>query len=249
MNMAGAKTLRQSRFLRNTNRILGEQTPGAVSMAEESTDFAGVSRPASMGGLGFWFKWNLGWMHDTLDYMKYRKYHHDKLTFGMLYNYTENFILPLSHDEVVHGKKSILDRMPGDATAEVRQPARLLRHRMWAFPGKKLIFMGNEFAQGREWNHDGSLDWHLLEGGDNWHHGVQRLVRDMNHAYRHHKALHELDFDPYGFEWLVVDDHEASVFVFVRRDKQGNGKSLLPAISRPYRATITAWVLINWPLA
>ena len=219
------KNLEAIEFLRNTNRILGEQTPGAVTMAEESTDFAGVTRPPAGGGLGFWFKWNLGWMHDTLDYMKldpvHRRYHHDKMTFGMLYNYTENFVLPLSHDEVVHGKKSILDRMPGDAWQKF---ANLRAYYGWlfAFPGKKLLFMGNEFAQGREWNHDVSLDWHLLEGGDNWHHGVQRLVRDLNHTYRHHKALHELDFDPYGFEWLVVDDHERSVFVFVRRDRAGN---------------------------
>ena len=161
----------------------------------------------------------------TVDYMKldpvYRQYHHDKLTFGILYNYTENFVLPLSHDEVVHGKKSILDRMPGDAWQKFAN-LRAYYGWMWAFPGKKLLFMGNEFAQGREWNHDVSLDWHLLEGGDNWHHGVQRLVRDLNHTYRHHKALHELDFDPYGFEWLVVDDHERSVFVFVRRDRAGN---------------------------
>ncbi len=138
----------------------------------------------------------------------------------MLYNYTENFVLPLSHDEVVHGKKSILDRMPGDAWQKFAN-----LHAtgwMWAFPGKKLLFMGNEFAQGREWNHDASLDWHLLEGGDNWHHGVQRLVRDLNLTYRHHKAMHELDFDPYGFEWLVVDDKERSVLIFVRRDKEGN---------------------------
>ncbi len=221
----GRENLEAIEFLRNTNRVLGEQTPGAVTMAEESTDFAGVTRPSSTGGLGFWFKWNLGWMHDTLDYMQldpiYRRYHHDKMTFGMLYNYTENFVLPLSHDEVVHGKKSILDRMPGDAWQKF---ANLRAYYGWlfAFPGKKLLFMGNEFAQGREWNHDASLDWHLLEGGDNWHHGVQRLVRDLNHTYRHHKALHELDFDPYGFEWLVVDDHERSVFIFVRRDKAGN---------------------------
>ena len=164
-------------------------------------------------------------MHDTLDFMKldpvYRQYHTDKLTFGMLYNYTENFVLPLSHDEVVHGKKSILDRMPGDAWQKFAN-LRAYYAWMWAFPGKKLLFMGNEFAQGREWNHDASLDWHLLEGSDNWHHGVQRLVRDLNHTYRKHAALHELDFDPYGFEWLVVEDKVNSVFIFVRRDKAGN---------------------------
>ncbi len=221
----GRENLEAIEFLRNTNRILGEQTPGAVTMAEESTDFAGVTRPPAGGGLGFWFKWNLGWMHDTLDYMKldpvHRRYHHDKMTFGMLYNYTENFVLPLSTMKWCTAK---IDSRPhaGRCLAEVRQPARLLTAGCSPSRGKKLLFMGNEFAQGREWNHDVSLDWHLLEGGDNWHHGVQRLVRDLNHTYRHHKALHELDFDPYGFEWLVVDDHERSVFVFVRRDRAGN---------------------------
>ncbi|STS85776.1 1,4-alpha-glucan (glycogen) branching enzyme [Klebsiella pneumoniae] len=141
----GRENLEAIEFLRNTNRILGEQTPGAVTMAEESTDFAGVTRPPAGGGLGFWFKWNLGWMHDTLDYMKldpvHRRYHHDKMTFGMLYNYTENFVLPLSHDEVVHGKKSILDRMPGDAWQKF---ANLRAYYGWlfAFPGKKLLFNG-----------------------------------------------------------------------------------------------------------
>lgn len=221
----GRENLEAIDFVRDTNRIIGEQAPGVVTMAEESTDFNGVTRPPATGGLGFWFKWNLGWMHDTLDYMKlnpvYRQYHHDKLTFGMFYNYTENFVLPLSHDEVVHGKKSILDRMPGDAWQKFAT-MRAYYGWMWAFPGKKLLFMGNEFAQGREWNHDISLDWHLLEGEDNWHHGVQRLVRDLNNTYRHHKALHQLDFDPYGFEWLVVEDKVNSVFVFVRRDVEGN---------------------------
>ncbi|WP_202300931.1 1,4-alpha-glucan branching enzyme [Dryocola clanedunensis] len=221
----GRENLEAIEFLRNTNRVLGEQTPGAVTMAEESSDFGGVSRPAQTGGLGFWFKWNLGWMHDTLDYMalspEHRGEHHDKMTFGMLYHYNENFVLPLSHDEVVHGKKSILNRMPGD-TWQKFATLRAYYGWMFAFPGKKLLFMGNEFAQGCEWNHDFSLDWSLLEGEDNWHHGVQRMVRDLNHAYRHHRALHELDFDPYGFEWLVVDDRQQSVFVFVRRDKAGN---------------------------
>jgi 1,4-alpha-glucan branching enzyme len=232
-------------FLRNTNRMLGEQTPGAVTMAEESTDFAGVSRPPPLA------VWVLVQVEPRLDARHprlhearsgYRRHHHDKMTFGMLYNYTENFVLPLSHDEVVHGKKSILDRMPGDAWQKF---ANLRAYYGWlfAFPGK-LLFMGNEFAQGREWNHDASLDWHLLEGGDNWHHGVQRLVRDLNHTYRHHKALHELDFDPYGFEWLVVDDHERSVFVFVRRDKAGT-KSSSPATSRRYRATAIASALTS----
>jgi 1,4-alpha-glucan branching enzyme len=142
------------------------------------------------------------------------------MTFGMLYNYTENFVLPLSHDEVVHGKKSILDRMPGDAWQKFAN-LRAYYGWMFAFPGKSCCLWATSSPRA-EWNHDASLDWHLLEGDDNWHHGVQRLVRDLNHTYRHHKALHELDFDPYGFEWLVVDDHERSVFIFVRRDKAGN---------------------------
>lgn len=221
----GRENLEAISFLRYTNRTLGHAAPGSITVAEESTDFNGVSRPPEMGGLGFWFKWNLGWMHDTLDYMKldpvHRRYHHDLLTFGMLYNYTENFVLPLSHDEVVHGKRSILDRMPGDAWQKFAN-LRAYYGWMFGFPGKKLLFMGNEFAQGREWDHDSSLDWHLLEGGDSWHNGVQRLVRDLNHTYRAFPALHQLDFEPAGFEWLVVDDFENSVFVFVRRDREGN---------------------------
>ncbi|MCI1027320.1 1,4-alpha-glucan branching enzyme [Pantoea dispersa] len=221
----GRENLEAIAFLRHTNRTLGRAAPGSISVAEESTDYPGVTRPSEDGGLGFWFKWNLGWMHDTLDYMKldpvHRRYHHQLMTFGMLYNYTENFVLPLSHDEVVHGKKSILDRMPGDTWQKFAN-LRAYYGWMWGFPGKKLQFMGNEFAQGREWNHDTSLDWHLLEGLDNWHHGVQRLVRDLNHSYRHFSPLYQLDFDSNGFEWLVVDDHENSVFVFVRRDREGN---------------------------
>jgi 1,4-alpha-glucan branching enzyme len=224
-HFGGRENLEAISFLRHTNRTLGRAAPGSVTVAEESTDYPGVTRPSEDGGLGFWFKWNLGWMHDTLDYMKldpvHRRYHHQLMTFGMLYNYTENFVLPLSHDEVVHGKRSILDRMPGDAWQKFAN-LRAYYGWMWGFPGKKLQFMGNEFAQGREWNHDSSLDWHLLEGEDNWHNGVQRLVRDLNHTYRHYAPLHQLDFDGQGFEWLVVDDHENSVFVFARRDREGN---------------------------
>ncbi|AUX71231.1 1,4-alpha-glucan branching enzyme [Erwinia pyrifoliae] len=224
-HFGGRENLEAIAFLRYTNRTLGHAAPGAITIAEESTDFNGVSRPPETGGLGFWFKWDLGWMHDTLDYMKldplYRRHHHNLMTFGMLYNNTENFVLPLSHDEVVHGKGSILDRMPGD---DWQKFANLRAYYGWmfGFPGKKLLFMGNEFAQGKEWNHDTSLDWHLLEGKDGWHHGVQRLVRDLNHTYRAHPPLYQQDFDPAGFEWLVVDDVDNSVFVFVRRDCDGN---------------------------
>ena len=224
-HFGGRENLEAIDFIRYTNRMLGRTAPGTVTIAEESTDFHGVSRPPETGGLGFWYKWNLGWMHDTLDYMKldpiYRCYHHDAMTFGMVYNHTENFVLPLSHDEVVHGKRSILDRMPGDSWQKFAN-LRAYYAWMWAFPGKKLLFMGGEFAQGREWNHDSSLDWHLLEGEDNWHHGVQRLVRDLNTTYRHHAPLWQCDFESNGFEWLVVDDRENSVFVFVRRDRAGN---------------------------
>ena len=224
-HFGGRENLEAISFLRYTNRTLGHAAPGAITVAEESTDFNGVSRPQETGGLGFWFKWNLGWMHDTLDYMKmdpiYRRHHHDLMTFGMLYNYTENFVLPLSHDEVVHGKRSILDRMPGDPWQKFAN-LRAYYGWMFGFPGKKLLFMGYEFAQGREWNLDSSLDWLLLEGDDGWHNGVQRLVRDLNHTYREHTPLHQLDFEPEGFEWLVVDDFENSVFVFLRRDRDGN---------------------------
>jgi len=241
-HLGGRENLEAIAFLRHTNQTLGTAVPGSITVAEESTDFPGVTRPSENEGLGFWFKWNLGWMHDTLDYMKldpvHRRYHHNLMTFGMAYNYSENFVLPLSHDEVVHGKRSILDRMPGDAWQKFAN-LRAYYGWMWAFPGKKLQFMGNEFAQGREWNHDVSLDWHLLEGDDNWHHGVQRLVRDLNHTYRHYAPLYQLDFDPQGFEWQVVDDHDNSVFVFVRRDREGNeiivASNFTPVTRQDYR--------------
>lgn len=242
----GRENLEALDFLRNTNHIIGEQAPGAVTIAEESTDFSGVSRPPETGGLGFWYKWNMGWMHDSLSYMQldpiYRKYHHHNMTFGMLYHYSENFILPLSHDEVVHGKGSLLDKMPGD-TWQKFASLRAYYGWMWAYPGKKLLFMGNEFAQGCEWNHDSSLDWHLLEGDDNWHHGVQRLVRDLNHCYRQSPPLYQLDFDARGFEWLVVDDQENSVFIFLRRDVAGYeiivASNFTPVPRHHYRFGIT----------
>ncbi len=221
----GNENLEAIAFLRYTNQTVGQAQPGAVTLAEESTDYPGVTLPPDANGLGFHYKWNLGWMHDTLNYMKcdpvHRKYHHNQMTFGMLYAYTENFVLPISHDEVVHGKKSVLDRMPGDAWQKFAN-LRAYYGFMWAHPGKKLLFMGCEFAQGREWNFDTSLDWHLLEGLDNWHNGVQRLVRDLNHCYRQQAPLYERDYRPDGFEWLVVDDHDNSVFAFARYDSQGN---------------------------
>ncbi|UYA62254.1 1,4-alpha-glucan (glycogen) branching enzyme, GH-13-type [Pectobacterium sp. F1-1] len=221
----GKENLEAIAFLRYTNHMLGHAAPAAITLAEESTDYPGVTLPPDCNGLGFHYKWNMGWMHDTLAYMQHdpvhRKYHHDLLTFGMLYAYSENFVLPLSHDEVVHGKRSLLDRMPGDAWQKFAN-LRAYYGFMWAYPGKKLLFMGGEFAQGREWNHDASLDWHLLDEPEGWHRGVQTLVRDLNHCYRQQPPLYQLDFQPQGFEWLVVDDRENSVFAFVRRDEQGN---------------------------
>ncbi|WP_127957566.1 1,4-alpha-glucan branching protein GlgB [Serratia microhaemolytica] len=221
----GKENLEAISFLRYTNQTIGKHWSGAVMLAEESTDYPGVTLPPESGGLGFHYKWDLGWMHDTLNYMQHdpvhRKYHHGLMTFGMLYAYSENFVLPLSHDEVVHGKGSLLDRMPGDAWQKFAN-LRAYYGFMWAYPGKKLLFMGGEFAQGREWNVESSLDWHLLEAEDNWHHGVQRWVRDLNHCYQQTPPLYQCDYQPAGFEWLVVDDADNSVFVFARYDAQGN---------------------------
>ena len=221
----GRENLEAIEFLKHTNWKIGTEMTGAVSIAEESTSFAAVTRPPEDGGLGFHFKWNMGWMNDTLSYMAldpvYRQYHHNKMTFGMLYQYTENFVLPLSHDEVVHGKSSLLGKMPGDAWQKFAN-LRAYYGYMWGYPGKKLLFMGNEFAQGREWNYQESLDWFLLDDfhGGGWHSGVQQLVKDLNKTYQNHTALYELDCDPQGFDWLVVDDHQNSVFAFERRDKE-----------------------------
>jgi 1,4-alpha-glucan branching enzyme len=195
---------------------------GASTFAEESTAWPGVSRPVDAGGLGFTYKWNMGWMNDTLMYMSedpvHRKYHHDKMTFGLVYAFDENFVLPLSHDEVVHGKHSILGRMPGDEWQKFAN-LRAYYATMYAHPGKKLLFMGNEIAQQREWDHDQSLDWHLLEQPA--HAGIQALVRDLNHLYRETPALYEVDFDAHGFEWIDYNDRDNSILSWIRRDKSG----------------------------
>ncbi|UXY14866.1 1,4-alpha-glucan branching protein GlgB [Chitiniphilus purpureus] len=217
----GRENLEAIDFLRRMNHVVGTERPGAITLAEESTAFPGVSRPPDMGGLGFHYKWNMGWMHDTLKYMGldpvHRQYHHDQMTFGLIYAFTENFVLPLSHDEVVHGKGSLLARMPGDTWQQFAN-LRAYYGFMWGHPGKKLLFMGGEFAQGREWQHDDSLDWHLLqpEHGGQWHCGVQALVRDLNRLYRSEPALHTVDFEARGFMWLIGDDRENSVFAFAR---------------------------------
>ncbi|VTX69172.1 1,4-alpha-glucan branching protein GlgB [Haemophilus haemolyticus] len=222
----GRENLEAIEFLKHTNWKIHSEMAGAISIAEESTSFAGVTHPSENGGLGFNFKWNMGWMNDTLAYMQldpiYRQYHHNKMTFGMMYQYSENFVLPLSHDEVVHGKYSLLDKMPGDAWQKFAN-LRAYYGYMWGHPGKKLLFMGNEFAQGREWNYEESLDWFLLDEniGGCWHKGVLKLVKDLNHIYRENSPLFELDYSPEGFDWLVVDDAANSVFVFERRSSNG----------------------------
>jgi len=218
----GRENLDAIAFLRGTNQLVSDRVSGAITIAEESTAFPGVSRPVSEDGLGFGFKWNMGWMHDTLAYMSqdpiYRKYRHHEMTFGIHYAYSENFVLPLSHDEVVHGKGSLLGKMPGDQWQRFAN-LRAYYGFMWGHPGKKLLFMGCEFGQEREWNHDQSLDWHLLD--DPAHRGVQHLIRDLNTLYRGEPALHERDCAPDGFHWIDGGDAENNVFSFVRRGGEG----------------------------
>ena len=213
----GREDLEAVAFVKELNEVLYARVPGVISVAEESTAWPGVSRPTYAGGLGFGFKWNMGWMHDTLEYFAldpiHRRHHHDELTFSMIYAFNENFILPLSHDEVVHGKGSLLSRMPGDRWQRFAN-LRALYGYMWAHPGKQLLFMGQEFAQEREWDHEHSLDWHLLEAPE--HAGVLALVRDLNAVYRAQPALWERDFDASGFRWLESRDADSNVLVFVR---------------------------------
>jgi 1,4-alpha-glucan branching enzyme len=217
----GNENLEAVAFLKRLNTEL--HAHGATSYAEESTAWPAVSRPIENGGLGFTFKWNMGWMNDTLAYMSedpvHRKHHHDKMTFGLVYAFNENFVLPLSHDEVVHGKRSLLGRMPGD---EWQRFANLRAYlgSMYAHPGKKLLFMGSEIAPYDEWNHDRSLDWHLLEFAP--HRGVQSLVRDLNALYRSTPPLYEIDFTDAGFEWIDWGDRDNSVFSWLRRDAAGD---------------------------
>ncbi len=213
----GREDLDAVAFLQQLNQVVHGREPGVISAAEESTAWPGVSRPVYLGGLGFGFKWNMGWMHDTLDYFQrdpvYRSFHHHQLTFALVYAFSENFILPLSHDEVVHGKGSLVDKMPGDRWQKLAN-LRTLYAFMWAHPGKKLLFMGGELAQWQEWNSEASLDWHLLEDRD--HQGVQSLVRDLNRIYRETPALWEIDFEPAGFRWLEPNDAAANVLAFAR---------------------------------
>ncbi|MCB1438565.1 MAG: 1,4-alpha-glucan branching protein GlgB [Nitratireductor sp.] len=214
----GRENLEAVSFLQSMNRELYGSHKGVMTIAEESTSWPKVSHPVHEGGLGFGFKWNMGFMHDTLSYMQrepvHRKFHHNDLTFGLLYAFTENFVLPLSHDEVVHGKGSLLAKMSGDDWQKFAT-LRAYYAFMWGYPGKKLLFMGQEFAQRREWSEERSLDWDLLEAPA--HQGVSKLVRDLNHLYRGHPALHARDCEPEGFEWLIADDSANSVFAWQRK--------------------------------
>jgi 1,4-alpha-glucan branching enzyme len=223
----GRENLEAVAFLRDMNTDTYGNYPGSITIAEESTAWPQVSRPVSGGGLGFGYKWNMGWMHDTLSYISrepvHRAYHHNELTFGLIYAFSENFILPLSHDEVVHGKGSLLGKMPGDRWQKFAN-LRAYFAFMWTHPGKKLLFMGGEFGQEREWNHDQSLDWHLLS--DASHRGVQALVRDLNRLYRSTPALHKLDCEPGGFEWIDGGNDGQSVLSYLRR----GGENDAPAV-------------------
>ncbi|CUS34364.1 1,4-alpha-glucan branching protein GlgB [Candidatus Nitrospira nitrificans] len=216
----GKENLGAVSLLKELNVLVHREFPGAVTIAEESTSWPGVSRPTYTGGLGFTFKWNMGWMHDMLTFFQhdpiYRRFHQNQLTFGLLYAFSENFVLALSHDEVVHGKRTLLDKMPGDVWQRFAN-LRLLYGYMYSHPGKKMLFMGGEFGQWREWNHDSSLDWHLCE--DEPHRGLQRLIRDLNRVYREEPALHEADFDWSGFQWIDFSDADNSVIAFLRKAK------------------------------
>ncbi|MBT9486843.1 MAG: 1,4-alpha-glucan branching protein GlgB [Rubrivivax sp.] len=218
----GRENLEAIALLKRVNEVLGSECPGAITLAEESTAFPGVSAPTSAGGLGFHYKWNMGWMNDTLRYMAEdpvnRAWHHDKMTFGLVYAFSENFVLPLSHDEVVHGKGSLLGKMPGDDWQKFAN-LRAYYGYMWGHPGKKLLFMGQEWGQRSEWNHDVELPWGDLQ--QEQHAGLQRLVRDLNLLYRDQPALHRLDCDGAGFEWVMADERAHSVFAWLRRDEQG----------------------------
>ncbi|VVM46481.1 1,4-alpha-glucan branching enzyme GlgB [Pseudomonas fluorescens] len=218
----GRENLEAIDFLRHLNDVVDLEAPGALVIAEESTAWPGVSQTTQQGGLGFDYKWNMGWMHDSLHYIQqdpvYRAHHHNELSFGLVYAWSERFILPISHDEVVHGKHSLIDKMPGDRWQKFANLRAYLSF-MWGHPGKKLLFMGCEFGQWREWNHDQQLDWYLLQYSE--HKGVQKLVGDLNRLYREEPALHEQDDSPQGFQWLIGDDAVNSVYAFLRWSKDG----------------------------
>ena len=241
----GRENLDAIDFIKNTNERVYKRFPDVMMIAEESTAWPGVSQPTFAGGLGFGFKWNMGWMNDSLKYISrdpvHRRYHHHSLTFGLLYAFTENFILPLSHDEVVHGKRSILGRMPGDTWQQFAN-VRAYYAFMWTHPGKQLLFMGDEFAQGPEWDHDSSVCWHQLEVPE--HAGVQRLIRDLNTYYRSSPALFDGDAAPEGFEWIEADDHQNSIFIYLRKSLNTGAQVLVvcnmtPVLREQYRVGVS----------
>ena len=223
----GNENLGAVTLLKELNVLVHRDFPGAVTIAEESTSWPGVSRPTYTGGLGFTFKWNMGWMHDTLDYFAHepvhRRYHQNQITFGLLYAFTENFVLVLSHDEVVHGKRSLIGKMPGDPWQQFAN-LRTLYGYLYGHPGKKMLFMGSEFGQWKEWNHDTSLDWHLCD--QPYHRGLQRYVQDLNRLYRQEPALHAVDYEWNGFQWIDFNDTENSVIAFLRKGETA-GETLL----------------------
>jgi 1,4-alpha-glucan branching enzyme len=216
----GKENIEAIDFLRRFNARVYEEHPDVMTIAEESTSWSMVSRPTYLGGLGFGYKWNMGWMHDMLDYVSkdpiHRSYHHNRITFSMLYAFTENFVLPFSHDEVVHMKGSMISKMPGDDWQKFAN-LRLLYGYMTGHPGKKLLFMGGEFGQWSEWTHDHSIEWHLLDYAP--HSGLQRWVRDLNTFYRATPALYEVEFDYHGFEWIDCNDSQSSTVTFLRRGR------------------------------
>jgi 1,4-alpha-glucan branching enzyme len=223
----GRENLGALHVLRSVNQRAYRQHPGVLMVAEESTAWPGVTKFVEHGGLGFGYKWNMGWMNDSLRYLArepiHRKFHHNEMTFSLLYAFSENFILPLSHDEVVHGKRSIIERVPGDDWQKFAT-LRCYLSFMWMHPGKKLLFMGTEFGQRAEWNHDQALDWHLLQYAP--HQGIQSLVRDLNRLYQQQAALHEFDQEPQGFRWINADDHQHSIFSFMRQGNTGSAPVL-----------------------
>jgi 1,4-alpha-glucan branching enzyme len=230
----GRENLEAVSFLQQLNMLTHGRVPGTITVAEESTSWPAVSRPTYVGGLGFTYKWNMGWMHDMLEYVHqdpvHRRWHHGEITFSMLYAFTENFMLPFSHDEVVHGKRSMLDKMPGDVWQK-HANLRALYGYMYGHPGKKLLFMGAELGQWREWNHDTSLDWHLLD--DPLHRGLQRWVRDLNRVYQREPSLHQVDFEGSGFSWIDCNDNENSIVSLVRRARNPNDFTVVLANFTP----------------
>jgi 1,4-alpha-glucan branching enzyme len=242
----GRENLEAIDFLRELNALTHDREPGTMIIAEESTAFPAVSRPTWVGGLGFTYKWNMGWMHDILTYVSkdpiYRRWEHRHLTFSLLYAWNENFVLPFSHDEVVHGKGSLIGRIPGDAWQKAAT-LRTLYTFMYVHPGKKLLFMGSEFGQPAEWNHDESLHWHLLQ--DPLHAGLHRFMTDLNRLYAQEPALHQIDFEPAGFEWIDCNDADSSVISMMRKGSADADRVVAvfnwtPIIRRGYRIGVPA---------